>query len=250
MSTVTALDPRSATQTLAAAMRGLERRFEAVADNLANLETPGHKRCVATSHLASPSSSAGSFAAEVDRAQEQQTTVTRDYSQGDLVASGDPNDLALDAQGFFAIQVDDQPRYIRAANASKDLAGTLTDGHGALLLGESGPIRLPTPTSTLAVDADGTVISDGQPVGKLRVVTFVTPELLEAEGHGRFKVPDDAELVIPKETHVLQGMRERSNSNPIQELVEMIVVQRQYEAAQRALSTESELRQRLNELSR
>jgi len=243
MPSITSVDCRGASRQIAASMQALERRFEIVADNLANLETPGHKRLVVSSHGSSD---------EADGAEGDYggATLTRDFSQGDLVDSGDPADLALDGEGFFAVEHEDRLHYVRGVHIVKAVDGTLFDAKGARLMGEAGPIRVPNDSVEVTVEADGTVAADRVPVGKLRVVTFVDPQLLVAEGGGRFTAPDGSEVVAANATTVAQGSRERSNTEPVRELVEMIVVQRQYDAAQRALTTESELRQRLNELSR
>ena len=243
MRPITEIDPRATSYAITGAMKALERRFEVVADNLANVETNGHKRLIAYSIGSSDDSSAAqgteSIGAELER----------DFTQGDLIESGDPADLALNGEGFFAVQVDADIRYVRTARLFRDPEGTLRDGKGAQLLGESGPISVPTEAVDLRVEKDGTVTADLEAVGKLRVVTFVDPTELNAVGGGRYAASSSAELVAATATDVASGFRERSNTDPVSELVEMILIQRQYEAAQRALSTESELRRSLNELS-
>lgn len=240
---ITAIDSRTAARQVASSMQALERRFEVVADNLANLETPGHKRLVVSSRGSSDES-------EGAEAEFGGAVLSRDFSQGDLIDSGDPHDLALDGEGFFAVEHDDRLHYVRGVHVVKGVDGTLFDAKGARLMGEAGPIRVPNDTAEVTVESDGTVAADRVPVGRLRVVTFIDPQLLVAEGSGRWQAPDGSEIVPATETTVAQGARERSNTEPVRELVEMIVVQRQYDAAQRALMTENELRQRLNELSR
>ena len=243
MNDITTIDSRGTARAIARTMQALERRFEVVADNLANVETPGHKRLIAVPDGSSDDSS-GAEGGDSGGA-----TLSRDFTQGDLVESGDPTDLALAGEGFFAIEVDDQVRFVRSARFIKSPDGTRGDGKGMPLLGESGPVKVPADAAEVSVQSDGTVVADREPVGRLRVVTFVDPTKLLTEGGGRFIAPDGGELVAAQSTLVRQGYRERSNTDPVRELVEMIVVQRQYEAAQRALATESELRQRLNELS-
>lgn len=243
MNGITTIDPRGTARAIARTMQTLERRFEVVADNLANVETPGHKRLIAVPD----GSSAETDDAEAGASLGAQ--LTRDFTQGDLVESGDPTDLALSGEGFFAIAVDSQVRFVRSVRLLQSPDGTLVDGKGMPLLGESGPVKVPAEAALVSVQPDGTVVADREPIGRLRVVTFVDPTQLQSEGGGRFVAPGGIELVAAQGTLVQQGYRERSNTDPVRELVEMIVVQRQYEAAQRALATESELRQRLNELS-
>jgi flagellar basal-body rod protein FlgF len=238
----TPFDPSGNTRALAFAIRGLEQRFEVTASNLANLETAGHKRLVARS----PGYSADPFAAEVERARRD---VVRDFRQGDVIPNEDRSDLALQGDGFFAIEVGGELRYARNARVQLDADGTLVDSRGGRLLGEAGPLRLSGPLADFQIERDGVVKSENQEVGRLRVVAFVDPQALEAGAGGFYRAPDDAEIVGAQGTQVIQGARERSNSDAVQELVELIVIQRHFQAAQRALAAESELRQRLNEAS-
>jgi flagellar basal body rod protein FlgG len=240
------LDPRGASRAIAFTLRSLEQRYEVAAANLSNLETAGHKRLVARS----PGYSAGSFAAEVARARSADLpTLVRDFSQGDVLPNDDPSELALQGDGFFAVEAGGEIRYARALRVQVDPDGTLIDGQGGRISGESGPIRLTGPLSKLQIERDGAVKSDGVEVGRLRVVAFVDPQALTAMPGGRFVAPDRAEVVAAQNTQVLQGARERSNTDAVSELVDLIVVQRQYEAAQRVLQNESELRQRLTDAS-
>ncbi len=242
--TSNSIDTRGTTRAIATAMQGLERRFEVVADNLANLETAGHKRLVAYSQHSSDESGGAKGPSR------QEALVAHDFTQGDLVQSDDFGDLALKGEGFFAVEVDEQIYFVRSVALSRDPEGTVLDSRGASLLGEAGPLRTNDPNDALRIERDGSVLSNNELIGRLRVVTFVDPTKLVAQGGGRFLAPEGTELVAATNTDVLQGFRERSNTDPVRELVEMIVVQRQYEAAQKALTTENELRQRLNDLSR
>jgi flagellar basal-body rod protein FlgF len=242
--TASTLDPRGSARAIAFALRGLQQRYEVTASNLANLETAGHKRLVARS----PRYSDESFAAQLDQAQSDASPlVARDFTQGEVVENGDPSELALQGDGFFAVETGGELRYERGVRVSTDADGTLVDGHGGKLLGESGPVRVSSALASFQVQRDGTVKSDDAEVGKLRVIAFVDPQKLTAEPNGRFRAPEGLEVVSAQNTEVVQRARERSNTDAVHELVELIVVQRQYEAAQRALVAESELRQHLNE---
>lgn len=239
------VDPRGATRAIKQTMRNLERRFEVVASNLANLETAGHKRLIARSELYS----ADSFQTELERAKNSSgSALVRDFSQGDLVLNDDPSELALQGDGFFAVEVKGEVLYERGSRVHPDTDGTLIDDHGSPLLAEGGPVRLGSSVAEFQVERDGTVKSEGAESGRLRVVTFVEPQKLEALPGGLFRAPDGLEVVSSKETQVVQGARERSNTDALHELVELIAIQRQYEAAQKALGIENDLRERVNQV--
>jgi flagellar basal body rod protein FlgG len=232
------IDPRSAPRAMAFAMHGLEKRFESIASNLANAETTGHKRLIARSEL---------FTQELASAKATDGTVVRDFTQGDLLDTGDPMDVAIDGPGFFAVEQNGQTQFTRALHLHAEPDGTLVDEHGGRVLGEGGPLRLGSPTSKFEVQNDGTVKGDGADVGRLRLVNFVEPQRLDDATGGYWRADDRLEVTGAQGAQVRQRQRERSNVNALDELVNLITVQRQYEAAQRALSVESELRHRLND---
>lgn len=237
------IDPRSAPRAMAFAMHGLEKRFEVTASNLANAETTGHKRLIARTELFTQELASAKAAdpSAPDR------TVMRDFTQGDLVDTGDPMDVALDGPGFFAVEINGSTQFTRALHLHAEPDGTLQDEHGGRVLGDGGPLRLGGPLAKVEIQADGTVKGDGADVGRLRIVNFVEPQRLDDATGGYWRADDRLEVTGAQGAQVRQRQRERSNVNALDELVNLITVQRQYEAAQRALSVESELRHRLND---
>lgn len=243
------IDPRGATRAIARTIQRLEQRFDATAANLANVGTAGHKRLIARSR----GDSDGSFAAQArSAAGSLGIALSRDFSQGDLVyTDGDKSRLALQGDGFFAVEKDGELRYSRTIKVLRAADGTLTDLNGASLLGEGGPIRLPDALADFTVESDGTVKArtEGreETVGKLRIVDFPDRTALADDVGGLFSAPDTLTPSAAAGTQVVQGAYERANVDAVRELVDLIVIQRQYDAAQRALATESELRQRLTQ---
>lgn len=228
---------------MAFAMHGLEKRYEVISANLANVQTAGHKRLIARASL---------FGEELGKAKsatgdDAGGTLVRDFSQGDLVDTGNPMELALDGPGFFAVEANGETRYTRALRVHLDNDGTLVDERGSRVLGDGGPVRVDDSGKKLQVEVDGTLKSGDVESGRIRVVAFVDPQKLDDAEGGYWHAADNLELANAETTKVHQGMRENSNTNALDELVALITVQRQYEAAQRALSTESELRQKLND---
>jgi len=240
---IRSIDPRGASRAMAFAMHGLEKRFEAVASNLANAETAGHKRLVSRSELFSNELAM----AKSGDAPSGEASVLRDFSQGDLVDTGDPMDVAIQGPGFFAVEVNGQTQFTRSLHMHSAPDGTLEDEHGGRVMGDGGPLRLSSPIARVEVENDGTVKGDGSDVGRLRLVNFVEPQKLDDQSGGYWHADDRLEVTGAQGSQVRQRQRENSNVNALDELVNLITIQRQYEAAQRAMSVESDLRKRLNE---
>jgi len=242
-STSGAIDPRGASHAIAFAMKGLEQRFEIVASNLANAKTADHKRLVGR---------AESFSAELERAlagdeEPAAAPVLRDFSQGDLIASDDPSDVALNGPGFFAVESEGQIKFTRTLHLHPDVDGTLLDDHNGRVLGDGGPLRLAGPLANFQFENDGTLKTDGADAGRLRVVAFVDPQQLEDLPGGYWRAGDRLEVTGAQGTQVRQRQRENSNVSALDEMVQLITIQRQYEAAQKALTVESDLRKKLND---
>lgn len=211
------------------AMRNLMQRQEAIANNLANLETPAFKRSVMATH---------GFGEALDETMTKSAQSLMpiseggiDLSQGPLQASERELDLALEGPGFFVVQTPQGERYTRAGNLRRDEEGRLTDQSGHLVLGQGGPIKLGE--GPVSVRRDGT-IQAGDQQGTLRLVKLPT-ESLVAVGGNLFSSSAKAEPADG--VSVRQGQLERANTDSIQELVGMIRVQRSYEAAGRSLQT-------------
>jgi flagellar basal-body rod protein FlgF/flagellar basal-body rod protein FlgG len=101
------------------------------------------------------------------------------------------------------------------------------------VLGEEGPIQISG--GPVSVAGDGTVTAAGAPVGRIRLVEFAPGTALQQEGNTYLAAPSGAARGAV-ESSLRQGFLESSNLNPVAGAVGMVVLQRQAEALQRALS--------------
>jgi flagellar basal-body rod protein FlgF len=207
------------------------RRLEVISQNLANLNTTGYKteRLAFNEIFAETARRRGRMGGLV--AVGEQLT---DFSPGGLQHTGNPFDLAIEGEGFFALQTPRGIRYSRQGIFTLSSEGTVVTPLGDPLLGETGPLQVSG--TKVTVTAEGEVLADGVEAGKIRVVRFANPRLLTKEGHSLFRAPEGAEE--PASTaRLLQGNLEQANVNPIEAMVTMITVQRQFDAYQRAIQT-------------
>ena len=160
-----------------------------------------------------------------------------DLGQGELQATGNPLDLALEGQGFFAIQTKNGIRYTRDGAFSRSSTGVLQTSQGEPVLdANQKPITIPSGTIYVAPDGsvsvsgtDGSVI-----VGKVGVFDFADDSVLTAEGTNRFSA-NGAKAVAGSAT-LVQGSVEGANQNSVQGTMQLVLVQRQAEMMQKALS--------------
>jgi flagellar basal-body rod protein FlgG len=167
--------------------------------------------------------------------------MTMDTSQGDLVATSSPLDLAISGEGFFKIQTDQGVRYTRNGNFTLDAQGTLINGGGKPVLGTDGlPITIDG--EEIVISDDGSVEVDGSTVATLDVVNFPYRDRLKKEGDSLISYtgpPTDEQPATDFE--VKQGCLEQSNVEIVREMTDMVTTNRQYESYQKLIQTIDEL---------
>ncbi|MBN2169784.1 MAG: flagellar hook-basal body protein [Candidatus Krumholzibacteriota bacterium] len=203
------------------------RRHEIIANNLANLNTPGFQRVIARVSDAAP---IGAAAAARTRPALRVESLTSGAS-GPLQATGNPLDAALVGEGYFLVETPRGERLSRDGSFALDAAGTLLHSSGHPVLADGGALSIRGSASILA---DGSVLDDGRLVGRLTVVRPAADAGLEREGDNLLRVAGEIETVPAGETSVLGGHLEGANVQAVQEMVDMIRAFRAYEIAQRA----------------
>ncbi|HEY1993268.1 MAG TPA: flagellar hook basal-body protein [Edaphobacter sp.] len=160
-----------------------------------------------------------------------------DLGQGEIKATGNPLDLALEGQGFFAIQTSRGIRYTRDGAFSRSPTGVLQTAQGEPVLDENQkPITIPT--GTIYVSPDGSIsvsTADGSMiVGRVGAFDFNEQSALTAEGSNRFSA--NGAKPIPATASIEQGSVEGANEDAVHGTMQLVLVQRQAEMMQKALS--------------
>jgi len=180
------------------------------------------------------------------------------FTEGQLEPTSSPFDFAIRGDGFYRVR-DDQGRLLltRAGHFTPDSQGRLVTPQGWLLEGQGGPITVPADARRIVVDPSGRVLAEtiqgGAPVqtviDQLRVVTVAdTRQLVPL--NGQYFDPANQTMSDSTTYQIAQGHLEKSNLEPLEQMVEMIAVQRRYDAAQRALKEQANLGGSLSELLR
>ncbi|HUX20018.1 MAG TPA: flagellar hook-basal body protein, partial [Spirochaetia bacterium] len=193
--------------------------------------------------------------------------VYTEFTQGPMKQTGNPFDLALNGQGFFTVQTPEGQRYTRNGTFLINKDGMLVDDQGDAVLGEKGPIFLKK--NNFVVDKEGRIYQNpefaGDPnrlvsksentwtnrelVDTLKIVDFPERRYLEKQGNSQWKATDNsgrpAQVDLGRATEVEQGFLEGSNVNPVTSMVNMIEVNRAYEANQKTIQTQDSLADKL-----
>jgi len=217
----------------AAGMLVNQYRLDVTANNLANVDTAGFKRDVASfserlvesrvrlgaaRHPVLDDMTGGVWSAR---------TVT-DWSTGSADVTGNPLDVMIAGKGFFTVSSPDGIRYTRAGQFTIDSQNRLvTIGDGYPVLAEGGTeIRLPEDATNIRITIDGKVVANDQVVGQLQVVEFDDPAATRKVGKGLVEAESKGRPVQPQ---LRVGAVERSNVYAMTELASMIEASRAYQ---------------------
>ncbi len=166
------------------------------------------------------------------------------FASGPLQHTGRDLDLAIDGEGWFAVQAEDgSEAYTRNGALSIGPGGVLMNGAGRPLLGDNGPIALP-PSESITIGRDGTISirpmgQSAQTLVEAGRIKLVNPPRadLEKGDDGLVRVKDGAFATPDVNVRLQQGALEGSNVNAVQAMVEMINLQRQYEMQVKMMKT-------------
>lgn len=206
------------------------RRLEIVVQNLGNVNTPGYK---------AQSLSFSEVLNEKFRGDEEESAgmvaanrIKSNMNPGEVYSTGNPLNLAILGEGYFAVQTPRGERYTRAGSFSLRNDGTLITPQGDPVLGEGGPMIITG--GKIEVTIDGLVSSSQGQVGKLKIVRFTNPQQALREGGNLFQV-NERDVTPAAEVQIMQGGLEQSNVNPIDGMVLLITNQRHFDAYERAI---------------
>jgi len=218
-------------------------QLDSIADNLANIETPGFK----ASHPAFQSFLPRGAGPISDKVATAAVDTGTDMSHGIVRTTGNPLDLIPEGDAFLTVRTASGPAYTRNGRLIVSPDGFLTAG-GRLVMGNSGnPIQVP-PGSQPRINERGTVMVDQSEIDGLAMVTLqgnvahMGPSLY---GPG----PGGAVAPAP-ELGVQVGQLEMGNSTALDATVQMIGAQRQFETAMQAIQTYRRLDDRALEVGK
>jgi len=259
-----------ALMTAASGMKAQQMQVDTIANNIANVNTAGYKkstlafRSLLYQTIREPG--APTSATQVDATGLQVGSGTeiaasnKTFMQGELQPSGAPLDLAIRGEGFFEVEAPNgEPRYTRAGTFRVDAEGSIVTTEGYRL---TGAPTIPADATAILIGEDGTfsvMSGDDQlptQLGNLQVSRFPNPGGLKAQGNNYFSETASSgapQAQTPTQSgagSLLQGYLERSNVSTVDELVALIVAQRNYEVNSRAIKVSDEMLQQVNQLIR
>ncbi len=212
-----------------------QHRQQLLSNNLANASTPGFRAELATFRavpVRGDGSSTRVFALEA--------TAGHSDAPGPVTNTGRNLDVAVRGGSYLSVQgLDGTEAYTRAGALEVNPDGTLVSAQGLPVLSDGGPLTVP-PGAQVDIGEDGTVTArvpgqPGQALGKLKLVTPDDENRLRRGEDGLFRPTQGDTLNADATARVQSGALEGSNVNPIEAMVGMIAVARQFEVQMRML---------------
>lgn len=255
--------------TSAVGMKTQMNRMDVVSNNIANSDTVGFKRDLAVTRSftdrlmfalgqpPSPLQFGGTRRLGEVRPGNFVDEVFTDFRGGSVRQTNNIFDIAIEGAGFITVQVagegaETTNRYTRAGHLSPDSAGILRtrEGH-AVLSSEGTPLTIPTGSgSDIEIQTNGQIVAGGEIIGTISITNFENPQTLRKFGENLFD-RTEASVEADFNGRILSGYLENSNVNTVREMVEMINIQRNYEANQRLVTIQdSTLNLAVNEIAR
>ncbi len=160
-----------------------------------------------------------------------------DSSAGSLRQTGNPLDMALVGDGFFAVDTPRGVRYTRAGDFRLDGEGRIVNSAGLTARARGGgELRVPPGTTDLSVGEDGTISAAGEPIGALEIASFKAGSLAR-EGAGLWTAVGGATAQAPDQTRVVAGAVEDGNFNMVRGVIDLVKISRTYEALHRMIES-------------
>jgi len=256
--------------TAATAMTAQQLNIDNTANNLANVNTAGFKRSrvdfqdllYQTPRMpGSPTAQGAEAPTGIQIGSGVRAASTqRIFSQGDFQQTDNPLDLVIEGDGFFQVlRGDGSTAYTRAGSFRKDANGRVVNPDGYSLQPE---ISIPAQAVNISIGTDGTVSvtlagnNTPQQVGTIELARFANPAGLNAVGRNLFLPTTASGTAITGAPGSLgfgtlsQGFIEMSNVKVVEEMVNMIIGQRAYEAGSKAVQSADEMLAQANNLRR
>ena len=224
---------------------GALRALDVAANNLANSQTTGFKADRVVFSVTSAETvdlTAGGRSRLLDTVSSQVDFGVTDFSSGGSIPTDEPTDLAVEGDGFFHVRDEAGREYLTRDGAFRlDAEGNLATRGGLLVLTTEGePVQVAGGSFT--VEPDGAVLVDGVSRGRLAIKDVEDRAGLTKVGGTRFEFSG---TLVDGQGEVAQGRLEGSNVESVDALVELIALQRYYEAFQKTAQAGDEMDQQL-----
>ena len=228
----------------------LGRQLDVLANNVSNMNTSGFKgeKVMFIEHLTR--SRGGNSILGEKFTYVRDIATLRDTRDGPIAETGNPLDVAIAGEGYFAIRTELGERYTRNGHFRLDEAGQLVTQGGEPVLSKNGqPFFFGPQDTKISIALDGTVSTNNGTLGQLRLITLDNQQQMRQVGNNLFAA--DAAVKDVTGPQIVQNSLESSNVQPIMEMSRLINTQRSYDSVRKFIDREDErMRNMIKDLMR
>ncbi len=221
--------------------RALE-QLDITANNIANADTPGFKKILMKEMSQYIPKNQGNTRDLFVFPRFESSPVL--LKQGDLEETGEPLDIAIQGDGFFNIQTPNGVFYTRNGHFFLDSEGYIVDPNGNYLLDENGSRIQLESQENITITEEGEVFQGSDFIAKIKISNFLDVKPLGSSYYTKNGNEIPAEVVLQ------QGFLERSNINPVDEMVNLIEAQRRFEIYGNLMRSLDSMEHKANEIGR
>jgi flagellar basal-body rod protein FlgG len=229
-------------------MEAQQNQFDAISNDMANLDTPGYQSTVVGFHDLLYSN--GAYGSTVPTgAGSASAVVGRDQSQGAINTTNRQLDVAVQGPGYLEVRrPDGSIGLTRNGRLELNAKRQLTNQEGMLV---QPPITIPAGVTTdeVSIASNGTVQAAGKTIGKISLVDVPAPDGLVADGDGVFSATAASGAIRTARNATLQqGALEGSNVNLGEEMAKMMTAQQEYAMGSQAVQYQAQMLQIANQI--
>jgi flagellar basal-body rod protein FlgF len=208
-------------------------QIEVISHNIANISTPAFKmERMASQAVSPPTNNNGELTFSMPE------IPVADFTQGPMVSTGNPLDVALTEGVYLEVNDKGQTAYVRSSTLTVMPDGTLVDSMGHQVMGDQNVIKIPLDAKQLIIGTNGDVTADGSRIDRLRLVSFENEKALKMGGDQSFidqggAKPNPTGAAAP----VMPGYREQANFTAVKQMTDMITAHRTYDITMNAIRT-------------
>lgn len=251
--------------TAAYGMLNQETRLEVTANNISNANTAGFKRQnVFERNLIDARANFYNVKGDAEQNDPPVGSYT-DFTDGEMRQTGNPLDIAIEGEGFFVLADEFGKQFLsRGGNFRLDTNGNVVTMDGKMLVGSNGPVNITNEffggsseatdrqTFDINITRQGEIFANGFNIGNIQIAKVQDSKTLERISAQNFVLTDKSQISYHQleQVAVRQGWVEGANVDVVSEMVEMIALQRKFEAGAKVIETNENTLQESIQLGR
>jgi flagellar basal-body rod protein FlgF len=221
------------------AFSGMQSKLDALdvlSNNLANLNTTGFKEEIAFFTFLNQSLEGSKGSENLNEAINQSilTQTALNVASGSLTPSGRDLDIAIEGNGFLAVDTPRGIRYTRNGSLHLNAQSLLATSEGFPIRGDNNS-AISIGSGKIEIGKDGAVSVDGAQVGRIKVVAFEDVSTLRKEGNSLFASRANPAAELPSDATIRSGYLEQSNVNAVSSIVQMVDLLRSFESIKKSV---------------